>query len=228
MEVSRAPRLIRKLCHNLMKLPSFRSECVQHVGRKEDLLYEAVRLNVNKNDRALYNAVHCLRILRETTRNWTTDWTDKTVLELGTSREPGFPLVLLLSGCRKVFANNVFPVDSFLPESYVRLIGLMMSGLSGVDSGRLEEVIQWSNSGEHKLGKLRESCFENLSPTPAEDLALPDNSVDFVFSNTVLEHVTQPKEVLANSYRILKTGWLFGPYHRLSGPPQFPTAARVS
>lgn len=206
MQNVHVPRFIRKLCHNLMKLPSFRAECIQRLGHNEDWLYEAVRLNVNQNDRALYNAVHCLRILRESARDWTSDWTGKTVLELGTSREPGFPLVLLLLGCPKVIANNIFPVDPELPESYIKLMGLMMSGLSGADSGRLDEVIQWRNLDGKRVGQLRESVFENRSPVAAEDLDLPDNSVDFVFSNTVLEHVSKPKEVLANSFRMLKPG----------------------
>ena len=40
----------------------------------------------------------------------------------------------------------------------------------------------------------------------AENLNFPDNEFDLVFSNSVLEHVKNPKKALQEMYRVIKPG----------------------
>jgi SAM-dependent methyltransferase len=180
---------------------------LENVGRDEALLLEAVRANVNRNDRALYNLLHVFRLVRHLARLADLDLRGKTFLEMGCSREPGLPLVLLLHGCRRYYGNNVLPLDDWLPEAYARLVALLLSSLCDVAPGRLDEIATTADDSQRgRVVRLRADCFVPLAPLPAEDIPLTDGSVDVVFSASVLEHVRRPREVIAACHRLLRPG----------------------
>ena len=180
---------------------------VRRVGTDDELLYEAVRWNINQNDAALYNLLHCARLVSWAARHAKATLRGATVLEIGTSKRPGLPFVLLMQGCAKVIANNVFRVDPDLSESYAKLIAMLFAGFEEDAPQRLEEAIAWEPADRGTLrARLRDERFENCSPVPAEEIALPDESLDATFSIAVLEHVKRPAAVLANGFRLLKPG----------------------
>ena len=206
----RMARWTDKLVHNLFKLPVFRQSCLNRVGSDESLLVQAIRHNVNQNDLALYNLLHIWRIVRENAEYSNVDLRRKRILEIGTSKLPGLPLIILLEGCQHYYANNVFTVHDSLPESSGELLAAFLLGLRHCDPDRVEQVLRWEQVDERRVGRLDPTCFTNLSPVPAEDIDLPDNSVDVVFSIAVFEHLSNPSAVLENTFRILKPGgWCF-------------------
>jgi SAM-dependent methyltransferase len=180
---------------------------LETIGWNEALLLEAVRANVNRNDRALYNLLHAFRLVRHLAGLAGLDLRGKTFLEMGCSREPGLPLVLLLHGCRRYYGNNVFALDDWLPESYAKLVTLLVSGLCDVPPGRLEELAEAVPEPRRgRVVRLRPDRFVPLEPVPAEDIPLADGGVDLVFSASVLEHVRKPREVIAKCHRLLRPG----------------------
>ncbi len=173
----------------------------------EDRTLEAITADMNINGSALYNLLVVYRCLRRYAEWAGESFMGRTVLEFGTSKDPGLPMIMLLAGCHMYVGNNIFPLDRKLSEAYVKLVYLIMSSLDDVDASRLEEIVDWvegSQGGRQAI--LRSNLYKDMAPVPSEDLDLPEGSIDVNFSISVLEHVKRPREVLANSYRILKPG----------------------
>lgn len=105
----------------------------------------------------------------------------------------------------------------FLMVGAARLILLEPYVSDNIDPGklsdRLEGFLRLAESDD-SFPMARSRC-ENpmdrveISRRLWEDTGIPDNSVDVIFSHSVLEHVRLPHAVLAESYRILRpAGWL--------------------
>ncbi len=69
----------------------------------------------------------------------------------------------------------------------------------GVDNGEAKDVQLAINSGRYKKVFIES----------AENMSLPDESVNFVFSNCVIEHIPNNRAVLSEVSRILKPGGSF-------------------
>jgi SAM-dependent methyltransferase len=179
-----------------------RADDLRAVGLHEDLLLRAVATNVNQNDRALYNLIHAYRQLRMLARSVGEDFAGKTILELGASPEPTLPLILLLEGAEKVITNNVFVLSDTVPRPTVQLLSLLLNSLRDVPPDRLGEVIEWHGD----VARFRPGRLECHAPLGAEELPLPEASVDIAFSMAVLEHVQQPRAVLARMFALTKPG----------------------
>jgi SAM-dependent methyltransferase len=142
-------------------------------------------------------------------RLWGEDLAGKDILEIGASPTPGLGLALLLAGCRSYTANNIIPVADSLSRDYIDLILLLMSAFRGVEPSRLAEIMDWPEGAtDGSSGVFKQSRFANLSPCAAEDLNLPAGRFDLVFSLSVMEHVAKPREVLAKSFELLRSGGL--------------------
>ena len=185
-------------------------EILRTIGADESLLYEAISYNINKNDRALYNLLHCTRLLNDAASTMGETFSGKNILEIGTSREPGLPLILLLMGCQDYYASNIRNLDDCLPGAYINLIRLVMSAMLGNPPKNIEEILTWvkspGTSGRNTIGRLREQSFHDLSPVSSENLDLPDGSMDMVFSLAALEHVNRPQAVIDNIFRMTRPG----------------------
>jgi len=199
--------MLKRLPH-LRRPGHFTPEDLQLIGKDEDLLFPAVVANVNQNDRGLYNLIHVYRLLRLMAGLAGQSFRDKTLLELGASPEPSLPLILLLDGARRFVANNIFPLERAVPASTARMLSLFLTSLRDVPAQRLGELVTWDKNTSQ--ARLRDEVFTPLAPMGAEDLPLPTESVDAVFSLSVLEHVDKPRAVLAKSFELLKSGgWCY-------------------
>ena len=185
------------------------AETISQIGSNEDLLFAAIRQNVNQNDRALQNVLHCYRVVSRRLGLVGGSARKKVILEIGSSREPGLPLVLLFTGASQYFANNIFSVNDWVSEGYAKLVYLMLSGLMPRDP------VPWSDicandvaATGSRIVRLRPEKFVSLSPLPAEEVGLTENSVDLIFSFSVLEHVKKPRELIRNTFRMLNPGGL--------------------
>ena len=171
-------------------------------GHQEKYLEQAVRLNINRNDSALYNLLHAYSSINYFLKNLKVSPNGKNALELGTSKEPGLPYVFLKKGARHFYSNNIFPVDGYLSSEYVNIIDLIMNG---TDTSIIptEDIIA-KNDTQNLF--FSDKVFSNHSAVGAEDLELDDNSIDILFSIAVMEHVSNPVAVIQNSFRMLKPG----------------------
>ena len=69
----------------------------------------------------------------------------------------------------------------------------------GVDNGEAKDVEEAINN----------KIYEKVYLESAEKMSIPDNSVNFVFSNCVIEHIPDNEAVLRETSRILRNGGAF-------------------
>lgn len=113
---------------------------------------------------------------------------------VGCGQVPWAPLRLLAEGARRVFANDLLPVQpqwspddiALLSEALQRVAPHLARNLmsAGVDSETL--VVRGGVRFEHA--------------------GLDEDSVDFLFSTSVLEHVDDPDAVYAEMARVVRSG----------------------
>ncbi len=181
----------------------------QSLGKEESWLLSTFRANLNHPRGALNHLLHGFRLVESICRLWGEDLAGKDILEIGASPTPGLGLALLLAGCRSYTANNIIPVADSLSRDYIDLILLLMSAFRGVEPSRLAEIMEWPKGAQDRSPMVfKPARFANLSPCAAEDLNLPAGRFDLVFSLSVMEHVAKPREVLAKSFELLRSGGL--------------------
>jgi len=69
----------------------------------------------------------------------------------------------------------------------------------GVDNGEVEDYKE----------AIKHNRYEKVLLEGAQKMSLPDKSVNFVFSNSVLEHIPPIDEVLSEASRVLKSNGFF-------------------
>ena len=138
-----------------------------------------------------------------------------TLLEMGTGWYPTFPLCLYLSGAGRVYTFDLNPylkpeMTIDLAERLATHVPLIAreSGRSEAEVAAQQAAVAESLRGGASITAATGGVIEYCAPADASKTALPAESVDVVFSNSVLEHV--PGEVieacLAEARRILRPG----------------------
>jgi len=138
-----------------------------------------------------------------------------TLLEMGTGWYPTFPLCLYLSGAGRVYTFDLNP--HLKPEMTVDLAERLAVHVPLIarEAGRPEAEVAAQQAavaaalrGGASITAATGGVIEYRAPADASKTALGSESVDVVFSNSVLEHV--PGEVieacLAEAKRILRPG----------------------
>ncbi len=64
---------------------------------------------------------------------------------------------------------------------------------------------------KNEIGILKENNNLKLLNNKGENIDMPNNSVDIIFSTNVLDHCDNPEDVIKECFRILKPGGLFLP-----------------
>ena len=165
-------------------------------------LQDALRLSYNVAGSEFHLAI-CLRSLRKACSVVGLPIRGE-VLEIGSYPHPGLALALLLLGAERVYINNLTPVANRLPVSYAQTIAALLGTFYNVDR-TLEEFVQPFH-GEEGYVELKPGRLTVLPSVGAEALALADDTLDTIFSITVLEHVDDLPGVLRNTHRMLKPG----------------------
>jgi len=119
------------------------------------------------------------------------------IVELGPGSSIGAQLILASMGARVTLADRYLPKwdPSYHPELY--------AAIAARRKGPKDQLIAVVEGESHADSNLR------LLEEPAEALAsVASGSVDFVYSNAVLEHIVDISKVAAENVRILKPlGW---------------------
>ncbi len=136
-----------------------------------------------------------------------------TLLEMGSGWYPTFPFCLYLAGAERVITvdlNRHMRDDMTLAmvdrlAHHVPLIA-RESGLREGDIEARRLALAFSLRHGETIGEATHGSIEYRAPADAAKTFLPSDSVDVVFSNSVLEHVPGPviEACLAESMRILK------------------------
>lgn len=190
-------------------------KCVQHLSWaiSENLnphrtLQEMLRTDVCLNGNVMH-ALMTLRFIRNAAKRSGRE-IGGVILELGGFSHPGLALAMLLMGADKYYLNSMGPVRKRLPLDYAQNICFFME-LGLLAKRKLSDVADLIPGGSEIQIK-----DERLIVLPSQDagkIDLPDNSIDFIFSITVLEHMPTTDALIRNSLRMLKpNGWA---YHQI-------------
>ena len=140
-----------------------------------------------------------------------------TFLEIGTGRRLNTPLAFWLLGAEKVITVDLNP---YLKEELVRAdLDYLIKNKTEIESlfenrifnNRLDALLEFIESPYQIKALLEFLKIEYIAPGDASHLNLPENSVDFHTSYTVLEHIPPEiiKAILKEGQRILKNDGLF-------------------
>lgn len=155
----------------------------------------------DNSDRAIARDVeYAIRIgeqYAEIVRSFNQPLNGRTILELGPGHNFGAVVVLACHGAIPIVADR-FLVE-WDPEYHRRFYGALRSALaSKIDVVPLDRLIE---ADQHIPDVIQ------VVNSSAEDLAaIPDQSVDMVFSNAVFEHLASPRIAFAHLYRVTRPG----------------------
>ncbi|HLL25029.1 MAG TPA: class I SAM-dependent methyltransferase, partial [Kofleriaceae bacterium] len=137
------------------------------------------------------------------------------LLEIGSGWYPTFPVCLYLAGAQQVRTVDLTRmIDPKLTLSMVERLGqhlAMIARLGKRDEGEVRAAharLLSALSRGKSLGAATESVIDYRAPSDASRTSLASNTVDVVFSNSVLEHVPGPviEACFAEAMRILHPG----------------------
>jgi hypothetical protein len=137
-----------------------------------------------------------------------------TYVEIGTGWRPFLPFILYLSGGEKIISLDINP---WLNQEYAfqtwRALETQLPTMAsrlGLSYSELRDRYQHASQARDLPTLLRAFHMDYRCPGDARRTALPEQSVDFVCSSNVLQHV--PPDILRDihkeSYRILRPGGL--------------------
>ena len=139
-----------------------------------------------------------------------------TLMEMGTGWYPTFPLCLHLAGAARVHTVDLNPylkpektiaLADRLLESHVPRIAELAGREASAIEARLLEVTRALRGGA-TIGAATDGGVAYHAPSDAAQTGLANDSIDVVFSNSVLEHVPGPviESCLVEARRILRPG----------------------
>lgn len=138
-------------------------------------------------------------------------FTDSTVLEIGPGWEPTIPILLFLKGCGTIMLfdvhrllnpitlrhslHNAKQFAGDIADSMKIPKQELVAKLNGIDPDNLSNALNQLNVQYH-------------APADASDTALDANSIDLIFSHTVLEHIPPAvlEAIFSEAHRILRPG----------------------
>ena len=135
----------------------------------------------------------------EDARNAGIDISPRTVMELGPGRSLSAPIAALLGGADRAIGMDAVAYASG-PEN-LRVFDALVEE-AGVDEGRAAELRR-AVAAAGDPG--RETVLQYRAPW-SDESAVPPETVDFIFSISVLEHVTDPDAVYRSCFRWLRPG----------------------
>jgi SAM-dependent methyltransferase len=155
------------------------------------------------------------RIMMGHLRDSSVDLATSTFVEIGTGWYPTFPLCFYLAGVHKVFTldlNRLLKTDMTRQladrlAAHVSLIAREAGKSLDEVTAKQRALVAAIDRGESVL-QATGSVVDYRAPADASATSLGANTVDVVFSNSVLEHVPGPviEACFAEAMRILKPG----------------------
>jgi len=159
-------------------------------------------MGTNKLDAGEYTqrAIEIPELIRQCSKNPC----GGTYLEIGTGWRPFLPFLLYLIGARKIITLDVNPwlSNAYVAETYRALAGQLpeIASRLGLLDDELRERYQAGMPHADDMHALLRACnIIYKYPADATQTGLPNQSVDFVVSSNVLEHVAP--EVLQALHR---------------------------
>jgi SAM-dependent methyltransferase len=189
-------------------LAFYRRSILDGVGADFALTFGVLRASMNTNGSPLALYLNGFSHYRRALQQIGATLEDKVVLEIGAGPNLGTALAFLLHGAGQVIGNDIGRVTEVMTPEYADIIRFLAKLSSPQHSSPLTSIVEGTGQAQASDAPLRlvPQRYTALPYTPAESIALPDGSVDLVVSTSVLEHVMKPREVLENTFRLLRPG----------------------
>ena len=174
-------------------------------GADPGLCYNFIKSAMNTNGSPFVSYLSSFQNYKNVLSRYGVNISDKNILEIGSGPNPGTALSFLLHGAAHVYANDIGSVRQIFPLEYALLIRFLAEASKQSQPKPLEDCLL-TVTGQTENTGINPALYSALPLIPAEDVELPDNSLDLIVSMSVLEHVKNVKGVLSNCFRILKPG----------------------
>jgi SAM-dependent methyltransferase len=170
------------------------------LAHDDALLLDLLHRNLNHNNSVSGNFLRYFQVLgRDLRRHGIPP--PRSALELGTGRRPYTALRFLAAGVERFVANDVQRIDRAMPTRIaVRLLELL-GLIDDPSAGRLRALLDTASD----VTDLNVRGLEFADERPFETLDVPGD-LDLVFSTSVLEHVAEPRKVVARMFELLRPG----------------------
>jgi len=128
------------------------------------------------------------------------------VVELGPGKSGGVLLLFLYNGTKLAYSVDPFPELEIQPKKFFELVLKFNLFKSLCDSQYFQSNVNIIEIEANKKYQINQGTFEHFPSNSGENLPFSDNSIDYLYSNAVLEHVIDPEQTLKEIYRVLKKG----------------------
>jgi SAM-dependent methyltransferase len=128
-----------------------------------------------------------------------------SILELGPGENLGQGAMLVAMGARKYTGLDLHrPEHLYDRHGYQAAMELI--GLAAARGAQLKAAEIFSVEGERVV--FNPARVEYLYPRQSYDIRLPDGSIDYAFSHSVFEHISDPAKTVAAIAKVLRRGGL--------------------
>lgn len=192
------------------KVEAFAQNFLQHLPGGAGIYYAAQRLAGGLRHFSIDRKVQQAHTLLKTLQTAGEQIAGKQTMEIGTGWVPIIPLYLWLHGQESCHSYDINPLLrlSLTQKAVEQLHAYSLSSRLHPLPERQKQLQQLCQQ-KVTLARLQKICqFSYHSPADAGATTLPSSSVDVVYSNTVLEHISPPdiERVFLEAHRLLRLG----------------------
>jgi SAM-dependent methyltransferase len=122
------------------------------------------------------------------------------ILEIGPGRNLAPGVVFVMAGVNKYYGLDIYrDPDFYKRHSYEAVVALLTTVAPSLIKTSATEVFRI----EGDTAVFNEGKLQYLYPYQSYDLPIPPGSVDYIYSNAVFEHITDPAATITSMFRIL-------------------------
>lgn len=128
-----------------------------------------------------------------------------SILEFGPGENLGQGVLLVAMGAKKYTGLDLYKPPHLL-NSHSYLAAYELLNLTLPADVKLKSAQIFSVEGEGVV--FNPDRIEYLHPRQSYDIRLPDGSIDFAFSHSVFEHISDPAKTVTAMFKVLRSGGL--------------------
>jgi SAM-dependent methyltransferase len=128
---------------------------------------------------------------------------EPSILEIGPGANLGQGMLFVATGARKYTGLDLYK-DPELQNRYSYLAAYELLALAKPGKIRLKAAEIFTVKGEEVV--FNPGRMQYLSPRQSYDIGLPDGSIDYVYSHSVFEHISDPDRTNVAIFKVLRKG----------------------
>jgi SAM-dependent methyltransferase len=183
-------------------------QSIHDVSNNWDIMHKLISIGLNTNAHPINQSFHGYTKFLELLKITGDTYHNKTVLEIGSSPRLGLALILALTGVKKIVCNNILEIPRIVDLSFLNLLRLT----TGIIANKLQfrnstDFLSISNDCANVASlAINANIIEIVDKIPIDKVNILENSVDIIFSQSVLEHVSEPLNAISKCFELLKPG----------------------